>query len=581
MAQFSSSMLLADLDYIAPSQACIKPTLLAQKKAKRAGEGDSQVFLHGKGEEAPNSKEDAIKISLQDCLACSGCVTTSETILVTSQSKEEIENVRRRFPQRPVVVSISDQSAASIAAALGSLRGGEAVSVDEAFAVMSGFCRAHLGALVVCDLRWAQRISLEETAQEYQRRLVNKEVSRLPMIVAACPGWVCYCEKTHPQLMPLLCEVMSPQGVAGSYLKHLHPLAYHISIQPCFDRKLESVREDFRGPKPEALIAMEAAASATAEAADPAPSPAQLDIADEDRMTNCVLSTAELFKWMQEVEGGLEHRSRLDSCSPRSSLRPRLAENKKATNQHAEEEVGSASSTEVCEAAGVDGSGGYHQHCILAAAHNLCGAVGVSWSDLVYVSKRNSNHRVISIEESLSKRVPSAEGAGGRLPLSVLGEACIAYGFQHIQNIVRGINRKLTTVRGLTLIEMMACPEGCLNGGGQVRGATAGANADILKAVKEAHMAGEEEAARVAEHVAVNSPCTHKLPRTEDDGNSAAGYAITYEAAMGNRVWKATPPGGNNADPASQHNFAACRMTFHDRKAEMELADNIVHSLKW
>ena len=32
------------------------------------------------------SEADPIKISLQDCLACSGCVTTAETILLEHQS---------------------------------------------------------------------------------------------------------------------------------------------------------------------------------------------------------------------------------------------------------------------------------------------------------------------------------------------------------------------------------------------------------------------------------------------------------------------------------------------------------------
>ena len=32
------------------------------------------------------SEKDAVKISLQDCLACSGCVTSAETVLLEHQS---------------------------------------------------------------------------------------------------------------------------------------------------------------------------------------------------------------------------------------------------------------------------------------------------------------------------------------------------------------------------------------------------------------------------------------------------------------------------------------------------------------
>lgn len=34
---------------------------------------------------------DVAKVSLNDCLACSGCVTSAETVLITQQSIAEIE----------------------------------------------------------------------------------------------------------------------------------------------------------------------------------------------------------------------------------------------------------------------------------------------------------------------------------------------------------------------------------------------------------------------------------------------------------------------------------------------------------
>lgn len=41
-----------------------------------------------------------------------------------------------------------------------------------------------------------------------------------------------------------------------------------------------------------------------------------------------------------------------------------------------------------------------------------------------------------------------------------------AYGFQHIQNIIR----KLKTAKcDYDYVELMACPSGCLNGGGQIK----------------------------------------------------------------------------------------------------------------
>lgn len=478
---FSSSLLLADLDYIAPSQACIKPMLQ---------NSDGSVYIHGKGDAPPIP----IKITLQDCLACSGCVTTAETMLVTSQSKEEIETFKAANPNRPIVVSISDPSAASLAVAFG-------CTIPEAYERVAGFAGKHLDAAATIDLRWAQAISQEETAKEYIYRLQHA-THLLPMLISSCPGWVCYCEKTHPQLLPLLCPVMSAQGIGGSYLKHKYPNAYHISVQPCFDRKLEAVREDF--------------ALGT----------------EGDKMTDCVLSTHELFAWMEEV--GLDPTLRAP-IAPLIPLRRPLGPEALTS-----------------EAAGLQGSGAYHQYCIDAALRALCGETkGLSWEALQYQTKRNANHRVISLPAPMN-------------------EVCIAYGFQHIQNLVRGINRKMPSVAKHTLIEVMACPEGCLNGGGQIRTAI---NQETLAKVSLAFQQNEEATALAASGSTSNGePPVTLGPRTEAAAGNQPASLLSL-SPLSDPKWAIT-------DPSSGF-LTKARVTFRDRKAEMEQADNIVHSLKW
>ena len=41
-----------------------------------------------------------------------------------------------------------------------------------------------------------------------------------------------------------------------------------------------------------------------------------------------------------------------------------------------------------------------------------------------------------------------------------------AYGFQHIQNIIRKLK---TSKCDYDYVELMACPSGCINGGGQIK----------------------------------------------------------------------------------------------------------------
>ena len=60
----------------------------------------------------------AVKINLKDCLACSGCVTSAEAVLLESQSAGEMM-AKLGDPSAAVVVSISPQSRAALAVVLG------------------------------------------------------------------------------------------------------------------------------------------------------------------------------------------------------------------------------------------------------------------------------------------------------------------------------------------------------------------------------------------------------------------------------------------------------------------------------
>ena len=64
------------------------------------------------------SQDGAVKVSLHDCLACSGCVTSAESILLEHQSLDELR-AKLRQPGLTVVASLSPQSRVSLAKALG------------------------------------------------------------------------------------------------------------------------------------------------------------------------------------------------------------------------------------------------------------------------------------------------------------------------------------------------------------------------------------------------------------------------------------------------------------------------------
>ena len=113
-----------------------------------------------------------------------------------------------------------------------------------------------MGADYVFDLKVAEDISLIEQNREfleyYQTKDRNNDsgtklVSQ-PILTSACPGWICYAEKTHGSwILPYISKVKSAQQIMGSLVKsHLSEQIrvppkdiFHITVMPCFDKKLE------------------------------------------------------------------------------------------------------------------------------------------------------------------------------------------------------------------------------------------------------------------------------------------------------------------------------------------------------
>ena len=73
-----------------------------------------------------------------------------------------------------------------------------------------------------------------------------------PIITSACPGWICYAEKTHPHILPHLSTLKSPQALTGVLLKSILARKFgiqpqnvwHLAVMPCFDKKLEASRAE-------------------------------------------------------------------------------------------------------------------------------------------------------------------------------------------------------------------------------------------------------------------------------------------------------------------------------------------------
>ncbi|KAH9961339.1 iron hydrogenase [Russula dissimulans] len=292
---FSGALTLTDLnDYITPSQACIKPVEQSNApKPPAPGDAATEIRIDASGayyevgqsvgsnagSGRSTQKLQTAEITLNDCLACSGCITSAESVLITLQSHAEVLSVLAANPSpgsqghRVPVLSIAPQSLASLAAALGpsspsppsgSTPTPTPVSLARMLSRVRAFVTRTLGFAHVFDTTFAREIVLREQAREFFERKERAasgsgggnggSSGALPMLSSACPGWVCYAEKTHGEMLPFIAATKSPQQVMGTLVKQwLGPHywdkrpdeVYHVTVMPCYDKKLEASRSDF------------------------------------------------------------------------------------------------------------------------------------------------------------------------------------------------------------------------------------------------------------------------------------------------------------------------------------------------
>lgn len=200
---------MTDLDdFLTPAQACVKPIL--------------QPNLIRKTERATAT------VSLSDCLSCTGCVTSAETVLLQEQSLPKVMEAMQRGN---VVVSIAEQCIASMAYA-------RKLSAPDMFSRLTA-ALTRKGVAEVRDMQLARDLSLQTCISEFLHTYENGRT----LVCSECPGWVCYAEKkADPVVLPMLSSVKSPMLVQDYLVKSANSTATHVCILPCYDKKLEAHR---------------------------------------------------------------------------------------------------------------------------------------------------------------------------------------------------------------------------------------------------------------------------------------------------------------------------------------------------
>ena len=452
-----SAILSADTlnDFISPSVACIKPVeTLPEEPAPNSNE--HEVILDGSA--ARRDTGTAAQITLTDCLACSGCVTSAEAVLVSLQSHSEVLDTLDAAPAlrlhpsgdsatvsgldddnaKIFVASVAPQARASLAAACGA-----GTSERTAGRMLETLLMRELGKggnfgnafTWVVDTNTAREMSLVLGAEE------ALSTAAKPVLASSCPGWVCYAEKTHPHVLPYLSKVKSPQALMGTLVKTalsrrlgIPPSRiWHLAIMPCFDKKLEASREELT----------DAVWGA--------------DGGRKVRDVDCVITSKEVL--MLAESRGLDF---FDLAKESTELPPRIPfpdptlQRYLFTSQPSRQSSRDAST-----------SGGFLHFILQTVAARNPG------SQIQGARGRNA--------DVMEYTVTSGTG-------ETLFKAARFYGFRNIQNLVRklkppkpsrmpggkpfGSARRPAGKTGTldySYVEVMACPGGCTNGGGQIR----------------------------------------------------------------------------------------------------------------
>ncbi|GAB2212907.1 hypothetical protein Droror1_Dr00020909 [Drosera rotundifolia] len=433
--KFSPALRISDLnDFIAPSQICI-----VSLNGSKAG-STIQDKLEGLkvAKVAPAVKQlapEPVKISLKDCLACSGCITSAETVMLEKQSSEEfLASINKG---KAVIVSLSPQSRASIAVHYG-------LSPLQVYKKLTTFFKS-LGVKAVFDTSSSRDLSLIEACNEfiarYKQNQSSDDIKRetpLPMLSSACPGWICYAEKTlGSYILPYISSVKSPQQAIGSIIKrHLCQKmglradeVYHVTVMPCYDKKLEASRDDF-----------------VFEVGRGEQGNFNTKIAEVDS----VLTSGEVLELIQSKS--------VDFCALEESPLDKLLTNV----------------TEAGNLFGVSGSsGGYAETIFRHAAKALFGRE--IKGPLEFKIVRNSDFRELCLE---------VDG-------EVVLKFALCYGFRNLQNIVRKIKIGKCDYH---FLEVMACPSGCLNGGGQIKPQPGQSVKDLIQDLQKVYMENVLEA---------------------------------------------------------------------------------------
>jgi len=277
-----------------PQQPKLQPEQRTELKPQVVS-NSSKSSISSKSSQSSKPKSDSrktVKVTLSDCLSCSGCVTTTSTLVDDKEKTPWWETVSDwcspTAEKKNVVFLFSRTCVIDLSCYFGSRH-----SIDSTLTALTRiltdyFQIPNTDVSIVTDdgsRRFGRVLEGEEFVRSYKnhmiRSLSSSRVSTsavsaksatppsppLPILSGACPAFVCYAEKESPpprppphrfalqpnssQLINHISMVKSPMMIGAKELrsgsKSGEGGTFVVGVMMCHDKKIEAVRPEFGG----------------------------------------------------------------------------------------------------------------------------------------------------------------------------------------------------------------------------------------------------------------------------------------------------------------------------------------------
>lgn len=201
-------------------------------------------------------------LDTSECIQCGQCINRCPTGAITEKS--EIRPVLDAIndPTKTVVFQMAPSIRVAVAEEFG-FKPGERILKNEIATALR-----KLGPNVVpLDTNFSADLTIIEEGNELIERLYRTVTGKkllgsddmpidLPMLTSCCPGWILFIEKNYPDLLSHLSTCKSPQGMLGALIKgywaknvkKIDPKnIVSVSIMPCTAKKAEKERPQLKG----------------------------------------------------------------------------------------------------------------------------------------------------------------------------------------------------------------------------------------------------------------------------------------------------------------------------------------------